>query len=143
MRLPFLASLLVLASCSQSQQDSITLDGAYDSRRIMIEIADDPQEHSKGLMDRAALAPNSGMLFIFPNEIIRTFWMHNTHFPLDILFIDSTGKIVGIVHSAKPDRDDPLSVGRPSTYVLEIEAGLSNRLGIKEGTVLKIASISS
>lgn len=122
--------LVLLAACSAQDSPSILLEGRYDSRRIAIEIADEPAEHSKGLSGRDALAPNTGMLFIFPDDRDRTFWMRDTRFPLDIIFIDSAGAIVGIAERAKPHDETTLSVDAHSRYVLEIEGGLASRIGI-------------
>lgn len=128
-----LAALLFLASCSQAPPETVLLKGRYDSVPIRIEIADEPDEHSLGLMNRPSLAPNSGMLFIFPDEREHSFWMRNTHISLDIIFIDSSKRIVGIVKRAQPESDESLTVGRPSQFVLEVEAGLSDKIGLSVG----------
>ncbi len=70
------------------------------------------------------------MLFIFENEKNRSFWMKNTLIPLDIIFMNSKKKIVGIVRNAKPQSLDLLSVAAPSQYVLEINAGEADQAGL-------------
>lgn len=140
-----LAALLGVAACSACDDrgaatappHSITLAGRYQTRTIAIEIADDPEEQAKGLMDRPSLATDAGMLFIFPYESERPFWMHHTHFPLDMIFMDSDRRIVGVIRRARPDSDETVTVGKPCRYVLEVEGGLSDRIGIKEGDALK------
>jgi uncharacterized membrane protein (UPF0127 family) len=135
--------LFLQVGCSPASQggpseppSSIVLEGRYATRRITIEIADSPDEHSLGLSRRDALAPDHGMLFIFPDLRERPFWMRETHISLDIVFLDEARRIVGIVRRAKPDSDEHLTVGKPSRYVLEVEGGLCDRVGIKEGDVL-------
>lgn len=109
------------------------LEGRYGSRTVALEIADDPREREKGLMDRPTLAPDRGMLFLFEEEAVHPFWMHNTRFPLDIIHLDAGLRIVGIIRRARPESDKILSIGKPSRYVLEVEGGLCDRLGIGEG----------
>ena len=141
------AIILVSSACSACEDrfspvavpsPTITLSGRFQTKTLTLEIADETTEHAKGLSDRASLASDAGMLFIFPYESERPFWMHNTHFPLDIIFLDSEKRIVGIVRRARPDSDEQLTVGKPCRYVLEIEGGLADRIGIREGDILPI-----
>lgn len=113
--------------------ESIRLVGRYQTRVIGIEIARTPEEHRRGLSNRPALGEDRGMLFIFTDEVDRTFWMKETHFPLDIIFLDGERRIVGIVRRATPESEELLSVGKPSRYVLEVEGGLMDRIGMTEG----------
>lgn len=140
-----LAFAASMQACSQTARDpvadgelaappeSVFLEGRLGSRTIAVEIADEPAEQTKGLMDRMYLAPDRGMLFVYPDEAERHFWMHNTHISLDMIFLDGNRFIVGIIRRAKPDSDDALTIGKPARYVLEVEAGLCDRLGIREG----------
>ena len=84
-------------------------------------------------MYRARLAPDAGMLFLFENSFVQTFWMKNTLIPLDMIFIAADHSIVGIVANAQPLTLTARSVGEPSQYVLEIGGGLAARLGIRAG----------
>src|SRR5215813_13070871 len=70
--------------------------------RFSVEVAETPETWARGLMERPALAPNAGMLFIFPDVAPRTFWMMNTLIPVDMLFIDADGRIINIQDSAPP-----------------------------------------
>ena len=70
--------------------------------RFTVEIADEPGEWRRGLMERPVLAPDAGMLFIFPKAAPRTFWMMNTLIRLDILFIDTNGRILNIHENVAP-----------------------------------------
>jgi uncharacterized membrane protein (UPF0127 family) len=73
------------------------------------------------------------MLFVWPEEAPRTMWMKDTFIPLDIIFMDGQGKIVGIIAQAVPHDLSPLGTDRPARYVLEVPAGDANRLGLAVG----------
>ncbi len=112
-----------------------TVDGA--THRFNIELAVTPEEMAKGLMNRTELAPDAGMLFIFPNEAPRSFWMKNTLIPLDIIFIKGGGKIHHIHQMALPlDKTGILSQGSAAA-VLEINGGKASELGINIGDTVK------
>src|SRR4029077_18364685 len=93
-----------------------------------VELALTPAEQNRGLMFRQALGAGQGMLFVFDQQSVHTFWMKNTLIPLDMLFIDKDRHIVGIVENAEPQTETGRSVGKPSQYVLEIGGGLSGKL---------------
>lgn len=106
-----------------------------------IEIVDEEQERNKGLMFREELANDVGMFFIFEQSGNYPFWMKNTPLPLDIIWIDSELKVVHIANYTAPqstDIIDPLAVAK---YVLEINGGLSETLGIEIGSVAVIRGI--
>lgn len=98
-----------------------------------IEIAESDYEVETGLMYRAGMEDDQAMLFIFPDEAMHYFYMKNTEFPLDILFIKSDKRVGSIQKNAKPYDENSLSSVVPIRYVLEINAGLSDKLGIKVG----------
>ncbi len=108
--------------------------------RLDIEIADDAYERQTGLMYREAMQPNEAMLFIFDDEIPRAFYMKNTRFPLDIIFVDGDRKIVSIQKNAEPRNESSLPSEGPSKYVLEVLAGLSDTWGLEKGDVLEWTS---
>lgn len=107
-----------------------------------VEVADSPAKRVLGLQFRRDLDENQGMLFLFPAPSVQTFWMKNTPLPLDIIFIGSDRKIVGIVDEAVPFSTATLSVAAPSQFVLEIRGGLSRRLGIGVGDAVRFEGIS-
>ncbi len=108
-----------------------------------VELAKTAHEHAVGLMHRQNLPSDQGMLFIFHDEALRSFWMKNTLISLDMLFIAASGQIVGIVHEAEPLTLDSRSVKAKSRYVLEINGGLCQKLGIAKGdfVVLKESTL--
>lgn len=97
-----------------------------------VEIADTEPERQHGLMYRTSLPPQYGMLFIFERPGERSFWMHNTYIPLDIIYIGADGKIVSIVHG-KPFDDTPLASNGAALGVLELYDGEAARLGVAVG----------
>ena len=103
-----------------------------------VEIADDAGERAQGLMHRTSLAGSAGMLFIYEEPQPLSFWMRNTLIPLDLLFIDSRGVVQHIHHNAIPLDESPLEGGSDALLaVLEINGGLSARMGITPGTELR------
>jgi len=92
----------------------------------------------RGLMYRTSLAEDRGMLFDLRMRDDHQFWMHNTCIPLDLLYVDEDGLIVGIVENAPVLDDNSRGVGCPSRYVLEVNAGWSRRHGIRAGQVMTL-----
>ena len=93
---------------------------------IEIEIADNDYEIQTGLMYRNNMKTNRGMLFIFEDEDYRSFYMKNTHIPLDIIYISADNTIVSFQKNAEPFNETSLPSEAPAKYVLELNAGLSD-----------------
>ena len=104
---------------------------------FVVELALSDAEHQRGLMFRESMADDAGMLFLFPGRKERAFWMKNTLIPLDMLFIDYDGTIRKVHDSAVPGSLESIRSGDPVVAVLEINGGLSRRLGIKAGDVVR------
>jgi len=100
---------------------------------IRAEVVSSPDATARGLMYRDEVPPGTGMFFVFPEEKIRSFWMMNTRVPLDIVFLDRVGEIVGIRRNTEPYSEESISVGVPSKYVLEVPAGYCSEHGIHSG----------
>lgn len=112
-------------------------DGSY-SQPFKVEIAESEAERQKGLMYRKHLSDDEGMLFIFPGEDEdRIFWMKNTYISLDMIFIDSNKKVVGILEEVPILNDVPRKVEKPSKYVVELAAGVAGKNRIQEGAVME------
>lgn len=101
--------------------------------KLDIEIADDDYQIQTGLMYRKSMQDNQGMLFIFPEEAPRSFYMKNTEFALDIIFIDAKNKVVSIQKNAKPFDESSLPSEGPAQYVLEVNAGRTDSWNLKKG----------
>ena len=101
--------------------------------KIDIEIADNNYERQLGLMNRKSMEENQGMLFIFPEEKYQSFWMLNTLFSLDMLYINSNKEIVTIHKNTTPLSRQSYPSSKPAIYVLEVVAGYTDKFNIKEG----------
>jgi len=101
--------------------------------RIDIEIAEDDLKREIGLMMRRNMAENQGMLFIFPIETFQSFWMKNTILPLDIIYVNSQMEIVKIHKNTTPYSEQSYPSGKLSQFVVEVNAGYTDKYGIKEG----------
>lgn len=106
--------------------------------KIDAELAKNPHDIERGLMYRTSMSDERGMLFTLDGRREHTFWMHNTCIPLDMMFIDDDGVIVGIVESAAPLTDTTRTVGCPSVFVLEVNAGWTRKRGIAPGQKVAI-----
>ncbi|MGR7812226.1 DUF192 domain-containing protein [Lacinutrix undariae] len=98
-----------------------------------IEIADDDYQTQTGLMYRDHMDKKQGMLFIFPDERPRSFYMKNTRIPLDIIYINTNKKVVSIQKNARPFNETSLPSEGPTKYVLEINGGLADTWNIETG----------
>jgi uncharacterized protein len=96
-------------------------------------LADTPRRQQQGLMFVRALPDMRGMLFVHENPKPISMWMKNTYIPLDMVFIDSKGRIQQIVEQATPHSLDIIRSNDPALAVLEIAGGEARRLGIHAG----------
>ncbi len=103
---------------------------------LTVELATTPDDLARGLQHRTALAPDQGMLFIFPRNTTSNFWMKDTLIPLDILFLDQDGRIITMYENAKPMDETPLPSKKPARAALEMNAGSITRLGLMEHDVI-------
>jgi uncharacterized membrane protein (UPF0127 family) len=97
------------------------------------ELARGRDETRRGLMYRKTLPEGEGMLFFLDDRKVQTFWMHNGCVPLDMLFIDDDGLIVGAAECAPVLDDGAQSVACPSRYVLAVNAGWVRRHHVQPG----------
>jgi uncharacterized membrane protein (UPF0127 family) len=120
-----------------AQGPYVTLGG----ERFSVELAETREKQALGLMFRDEMAEDHGMLFLFPAESMRSFWMKNTRIPLDILYFDEDLKLVSMSENTPPcrTRNCPAypSTG-PAKYVLELNAGKAAELGLKAGDVMEL-----
>jgi len=107
-------------------------DGNYISK-IDIEIADNDNKRTKGLMDRLNMKENQGMLFLFPYDTIQSFWMKNTVLSLDIIFVNRDNEIVTIHEHAVPFDTGHYPSTKPASRVVEVNAGYTELYGVKVG----------
>jgi uncharacterized protein len=118
--------LLLIARAFAQETAQITLPEVtlnVAGKSVTAEVADEPQERTRGLMFRERLAPDSGMLFVMPRPEPTAFWMKNTSLPLSVAYINSAGVIVEI-HDLEPLDERPVPSAFPNiAYALEMEQG--------------------
>jgi uncharacterized membrane protein (UPF0127 family) len=134
---PFLlAAWLALApaaGCSRAEGPQVIVHGAGGDVAVAVELALTKEAQTRGLMWRKEMAEDAGMLFVFDEDAPRSFWMRNTVLPLDILYIRSDGVIDSIAANTRPYSEDSIPSKGPAKYVLEVNAGWSQRHGVKPG----------
>ena len=106
---------------------------------LALEVANTEAERETGLMNRASLPADGGMLFLFPFDSSGAFWMKDTLIPLDIAFIDSAGKVVTIRHGVPLDLT-PLAPTARYRYVIEVNAGWFVAHGLGLGASVDLPS---
>ena len=129
---------------SFTKEGELTLKKASNDSIVAIldiEFANTEYETQTGLMYRRTMQDDRGMLFIFENEIRRSFYMKNTEFALDIIFINSDHEIVSIQKNTKPFNKSSLPSDAPAKYVLEINAGLSDQWGLEVGDLIEFSKL--
>ena len=134
-----IACVVMLFSACQLKQHRVSLN----DQSYVVELADTDNTRALGLMYREQMADDEGMLFIFPDIKKRAFWMKNTLIPLDILYFDQNKKLVSISENTPPCKNTTTRCpnypsAKPAKYVLEINAGLSQKHGYKSGDELTI-----
>jgi uncharacterized membrane protein (UPF0127 family) len=115
--------------------------GAASPITVSVEIAEKDKDRERGLMYRTGMADDHGMIFWFGEKSDHAFWMHNTCIPLDMLYLDDDGLIVGIEENTPTMSDATFEVGCPSQYVLELNAGWTRAHGVKPGQKVRIEGI--
>lgn len=114
--------------------------GDYGKERkvtFLMEVADDPFERQKGLMYRESLPKDHGMLFVFKRGGRYPMTMKNTYIPLDMIFVDSSHRIVELVENAEPQTESAYGGNKRCSFALEINAGSIKKYDIKVGNVVK------
>jgi len=143
LRARVVAALLVVGACGEGSTSPLPQArirvGNVDAQ---VEIVATPATRTRGLMFRDALDEDQGMLFIFPDEQPRNFWMRNTRIPLSIAYADSGGRIVHIA-DMEPLSERSTPSGAPARYALEMKRGWFLRHGVRAGdTIRRIPAVA-
>ena len=118
-----LAGILALPAFASCNPDRVEFRGAQGVSAFTIEVARTEAERERGLMGRNHLAHGRGMLFLFPRPGRVTFWMHDTHIPLDMVFVDAAGRVTGVHANAKPMDDSLIRSGPGVLAAPELNPG--------------------
>jgi uncharacterized membrane protein (UPF0127 family) len=121
------------AALAELETSPLTIESANGAHAFTVEIADEPEEITTGLMNRESMDPDAGMLFDFGQPREAAMWMKNTLIPLDMLFMDPQGKVIAIAREAVPGSLRTITPGVPVKSVLELNGGRAEELGIEPG----------
>ena len=125
------ASLAADVSFERGKHRLLTSGGRVHD--LTVELAVEPDQREQGLMHRRQMAPDHGMLFDFGETRRVMMWMRNTYLPLDMLFIAEEGTVRTIHENAVPLSEAIIDSEEPVAFVLELNAGTVQRLGIRPG----------
>jgi len=131
------------AAAALCSEDRVTVIGDFGHAPFTVTVADDDQERARGLMDVAEMPTMSGMLFVYDAPQHAMFWMRNTLIGLDMVFAGPDGTILAIHENAVPMDETVIDGGQGVQFVLEVNAGLTRRLGIKTGDILQHPSLGA
>lgn len=124
-------------------KSSVVIAGHHACYRFDVWLAVDREQQARGLMHVRELSPWQGMLFVYDDERPRSMWMKNTFIPLDILFIRADETIATIARDTEPQSLRSIPSGVPVRYVLELNAGVTDSLGIRSGDLVMWAGDAS
>lgn len=120
----------------------VFLNAAKDTiRQVNIEIADDDQTRTQGMMYRTSMPYDQAMLFIMQYDKEQSFWMRNTKMSLDIMYVTSDFEIVTIYKHTQPFSESPIPSFKRAKYVVETAAGFCDKFGVKEGDFIEFTRI--
>ncbi len=111
----------------------LTILSGAKTHNFTVELADEPAERRQGLMFRRSMGPDHGMLFLYDQPQRVAMWMKNTFIPLDILFLQQDGVVINIARDAEPGSLSQIASKGRVLGALELNAGTSERLGLKPG----------
>lgn len=144
--LVFVAALLGGSFAVSAQQEpmrvpvdaqALNIQTASGEKNFGLEIADTDQKRSAGLMYRKDFPADRAMIFVFGEERPVMMWMANTPLPLDMLFVRNDGSIARVAENTVPFSKDIVASGEPVAFVIEVNAGIAAKLGIKAGDTVK------
>lgn len=142
LRILLVATLVGTIASLLSCADDSTLEIDVGGNTFTVEIAATPDDRQRGLMYRDTLGEDQGMLFVFPREEMRSFWMKNTSIPLSIAYIDAGG-VIREIYDMEPYSLAPVPSRFPAMYALEVRQGRFTELGIEPGDRVTIPDIES
>lgn len=118
---------------SETRLEALTFQTADGPRPFQVEVARTEAERERGLMFRRFMPADRGMLFDFKGEQTVMMWMKNTYIPLDMVFISRAGLVTNIAENAEPLSERIIPSGGPAFAVVELNGGISKKIGLKVG----------
>jgi uncharacterized membrane protein (UPF0127 family) len=143
-----LAAALALCGCKSDSDANASLEALRttmvtlpNGKGVRAELAIDEYDQARGLMFRDTLPEGRGMLFVHRKPAVRSYWMYQVRIPLDIIFMDSNRRVLGVAANAPPcttrSSECPTYGGFDGTqYVLELGAGQAAKNGVTPGVSL-------
>lgn len=126
------SAALVLAGAALAQTAMPLAELGAGMYRIEAEVAHTDETRRIGLMNRAKMPPQRGMVFVFPERRAHCMWMKNTLLPLSVAFLDAQGRILNI-EDMQPHTEDNHCAAAPARYALEMNLGWFRERGLKKG----------
>ena len=123
----------------ESTLEPLEIVTASGSHKLSVEVMRDENQRARGLMYRRSMPQDRGMLFDFKREEPVSMWMKNTYLSLDMVFVDRTGRVINIAENTEPLSERIIPSGGPAFAVLEVNAGVARRIGLKAGDRLRHA----
>jgi uncharacterized membrane protein (UPF0127 family) len=129
--------VLLISGCTTTQEQEKIQKVCFNENCYAVELAETNEQRETGLMGRDHLDNDKGMLFVYGDDRVYTFWMKNTVIPLDMIWIDRDGKVVRIIKNAEPCGKEycpSINPNKKARYVLEINGGEVDSRGLIEGS---------
>lgn len=136
-RLILVTLIIALTACTDATE---TITMHVGGHPFTVELAATEEARARGLMHRESLPPDHGMLFVFPQSALRSFWMRDTPLPLSIAFISADGRILEI-RRMLPFDETPVRSRFPARYALEVNQGRFVELGIRPGDRIELEAL--
>ena len=153
-RLILVVALCAVSAChgAPKSADAVTPSAPAGPRVVLpsgavyaVEVVRTPEEQAQGLMFRESLPERTGMLFLFRDAAPHQFWMKNTMIPLDIVWLDDSGRVVFVSANTPPCRSDPCpnyGPAVPTPTVLEIAGGMAAKEKVTVGSTIRLEEVT-
>jgi uncharacterized membrane protein (UPF0127 family) len=146
--LVLLSAFFLISGRGRTARENTTVESAGDmvalginGRLLRVEVARTPAARRKGLMYRESLGENEGMLFVFEDDRVLTFWMKNTGIPLSIAFLEKNGKVTDIF-DMEPYSKEPVRSSRPCRYAIEANRDFFSHAGLQIGDRVNLDNVT-
>ena len=125
-----------VARVAEKTAGQLSIASSAGPRSFTVDVMRTDADRAKGLMFRQSMPDDYGMLFDFERDQFVSMWMKNTYIPLDMVFILADGRIHRIERRTEPHSERTISSGAAVRAVLEVNAGIADKLGLKPGDVV-------